>query len=86
MRGWESSRASTEPQVISICFVNGVKGGEGYAYLEFLYSGWAPSLQIFRMWEMEDERGCISSLSGYSCVKWRGKGGSSVERERSRPL
>lgn len=29
-------------------------------------SGWAPSPQTLRMWEMEDERSCISSLSGYN--------------------
>lgn len=29
-------------------------------------SGWASSLQTFRMWETEDEGGWISSLSGYS--------------------
>lgn len=36
-------------------------------------SGWAPSLRTFRMWEMGDQRGCISSLSGYRVLNGEGK-------------
>lgn len=50
-------------------------------------SGWAPSVRTFRMWEMEDERGCISSLSGYSVLNGeRERRGGGWRGGRGRPL
>lgn len=40
--------------------------GRGTRIAGIPLSGWAPSPRSFRMWEMEDERSCISRLSDYS--------------------
>lgn len=56
------------------------------------FSGWALSSQTLRMWEMEDERNCISSLSGYNALtrkrmKKGGRGGfaeGECHREKKR--
>lgn len=41
--------------------------GEGVHILGIPLSGWAPSLQTFRMWEMEDERSAFPAYQVSVC-------------------